>query len=127
MNKSNFNIEEILEKVLKGVEFDDILNTPEEYPLDLMEKTSIETSLKYWNGDFDFYQGDLIMNSVYGFWLYTDNYVNNYDFSEILWECFNAFDSGEYHREEDDKNIDPAEKYTKPRIGNLLKELNLIK
>ncbi|MDX6748182.1 hypothetical protein SHK09_15400 [Polaribacter sp. PL03] len=127
MNKYNYSIDEIIEKILEEIDFDDILGILEEYPLELMEKISIETSLKYWNGDIDFNQGDLIMNIVYGHWVTNNNYIKNCDFSETLWECFEAFDSGEYHHNGDDKNIDPEEKYTKPMIENLLKKQKMIK
>jgi hypothetical protein len=127
MNKLNSNIEGILKEILSGNPIDKILNNPKEYPSELIEKISLETALKYWNGDLEYNEGDSIMNIIYGFWLYTDHYSNNYGFSDIAWECFNAFDSGEYIRNEDGPNVDPAEKYTKPRIENLLRRQKLIK
>ncbi len=126
MNESVSNIEKIIREILSGSEIDDILNNPLEYPSELIEKLSLETALKYWNGDIEYHEGDCIMNNVYGFWLYTDHYFNNYDFSEISWECYDAFDSGEYIRDEDDENVDPAEKYTKPLIEKLLRKQKLI-
>jgi hypothetical protein len=55
-----------------------------------------------------------------------EDYVKNHGFSGIAWECYNAFDSGEYYRKEDEPNIDPAEKYTKPLIQAILKDRKLI-
>lgn len=52
--------------------------------------------------------------------------LKNYEFPTIAWECYLAFDSGEYCRQEDSKSVDPAEKYIKPLIEELLKKRNLI-
>ena len=127
---TDLNIEKVLNYLSKEIynnnEVENILNNPTEYPTDLIEKLSITTALKYWNGEMDYEAGDYIMNNLYSFWVTNDYYVKNYGFSDTAWDCFNAFDCGEYYREEDGSEIDPAEKYTKPYIEKILRERNLI-
>ncbi|WP_158837848.1 hypothetical protein [Polaribacter sp. L3A8] len=126
----NPNIEVILNGLskvhLSGNQVTEILNNPKEFPTELVEKLSIKTALKYWNGEMEFKDGNYIMNNIYSFWTSNEYYFKNFKLSDISWECFNAFDSGEYYRKEDAKNIDPAEKYTKPLIENLLRKRKLI-
>ena len=126
MTELNSNTEKILnelsKEILSGNQVADILNNPKEYPTELIEILSLETALKYWNGKMDYEEGDCIVNNIYTFWVTNEYYFKNYGFSDIAWECFNAFDSGEYFRKEDDENIDLAEKYTKPLIENLLRK-----
>lgn len=38
----------------------------------------------------------------------------------LLYEVYEAFDAGEYHRDSDPPNIDPVTKYTQPAIKELL-------
>ena len=126
MSEENPNIEKILNELskenLSGTQVSEILHNPKEYPTELIEKLSLETALKYWNGKMDYEDGDCIMNNIYAFWVTNEYYFKNYGFSEVAWECYDAFDSGEYYRKEDTENIDPAEKYTKPLIENLLRK-----
>jgi hypothetical protein len=122
----NINTDKILTDILSGIDIADIFKNPIEFPTELIEKLSLETALKYWKGNIDYSDGDSIMNHLYGFWLSDEKFYKNYGFSEIAWECYEAFDAGEYYREDDDKNIDPAEKYTKPLIEELLKKRQII-
>ena len=126
MWKENLNIEKILSQLskenLSGKQVSEILNNPREYPTELVEKLSLETAIKYWNGKIEYEHGDNIMNNVYSFWTTNKYYFANYGFSDVAWECYEAFDSGEYYRKEDAENIDPAEKYTKPLIEKLLRK-----
>lgn len=130
MLEENLNIEKILNHLskenLSSIQVSEILYNPKEYPTELIEKLSFETALKYWNGKMDYEDGNCIMNNINTFWSTNKNYFNNYGFSEIAWECYDAFDSGEYNRKEDDINIDPVEKYTKPMIEDLLRKRKLI-
>lgn len=66
------------------------------------------------------------MNNLYNFWVSSDDYFKEHKFPDTAWKCFDAFDSGEYYRENDDRSIDLSEKYTRPLIESLLRERNLI-
>ncbi len=125
MTEQNLNTDWILEslskEILSGNQVADILDNPKVFPTELIEKLSLETALKYWYGHIDYRDGDCIINNIYTFWVTKDYYIN-YEFSDIAWECYDAFDSGEYYRENDDRSIDPAEKYTKPLIERFLKK-----
>lgn len=126
MTGQNSNTEKLLaelsKEILSGEKVANILNNPKEFPARLIEKLSVETALKYWNGQISYEEGDCIMNNIFTFWMTNEHHVKNYAFGEIAWECYGAFDSGEYYRENDDKSINPAEKYTKPLVGELLKK-----
>jgi len=103
-----------------------LLNNPKDYPKELIEKLSIETALKYWNGEIGFDDGDRIMNNLCGSCIHNETDFVNYEFPTTAWECFLAFDAGEFYRQEDDKSVDPSEKYTKPLIAEFLRKRNLI-
>ncbi|WP_316765635.1 hypothetical protein [Pedobacter frigiditerrae] len=130
MDEKNLDIENILaklsRKILRVEEVSLILNNPVDFPTELVENLALITAIRYWNNEINFEDGDCIINNVYRFWWTNDFYVGNYPFSEIAWECYEAFDAGEYPRTNDDKTIDPAEKYTRPFIEDMLKKRNLI-
>jgi len=124
MTGQNSNTEKILAQLSKkNLNVDQvaiILNSPGEFPTGLIEKLSLETALNYWNGRINYIDGDYIMNNIFAFWLTNENSAKDYKFPEIAWECYLAFDSGEYYRTNDDRSSDPAEKYTRPLIRELL-------
>ncbi|MCK0132668.1 hypothetical protein MWU59_14290 [Flavobacteriaceae bacterium F08102] len=124
------NIEKVLNQLSKeyisGIKVAEILNSPSEFPTEAIQKLSCETALRYWNGKITYHTGNYIMNNLYGFWTSNEFFFKNYTFSDIAWECFEAFDQGEYYHNGDDRNIDPVEKYTKPMIASFLKRRGLI-
>ena len=127
MKELNFNIEYLFSELSntdKDIEV--LLNNPTEFPTDIIEQLSIKTALSYWIGKIDYKTGDYIMNQIFGFWTTNQYYFENFVFPEIAWDCFNAFDSGEFYHNEDDREIDPIEKYTKPAIEKLLRDRKLI-
>lgn len=103
-----------------------ILGHPTQFPSKLIEELSIATALKYWNGQMTYHDGDCIMNNFFIFWTTNPSFDKSDELSETAWECYLAFDSGEFYRQDDDRSVDPAEKYTKPLIEELLKKRNLI-
>ena len=126
MAEQNSTIEKVLtelsKEILSGNQVSDILNNPIEFPTGLIEKLSLATALKYWNRQIDYRDGDCIMNNLFILWTTNEYYFKNYGFSDIAWECYDAFDSGEFYRENDDRSIDPTEKYTRPLIESLLRK-----
>ena len=126
MTEQNSNTDKILaqlsKEILSGKQVADIFDNPRDFPTGLVEKLSLETALKYWHGQIEYRDGDCIMNNIYTFWITNEYYIKNYEFSDIAWECYDAFDAGEFYRENDDRRIDPAEKYTKPLVERLLKK-----
>ncbi|MEP3209746.1 MAG: hypothetical protein ABJN95_11175 [Maribacter sp.] len=131
MTKSDLNTDNILdqlsEKQLDGNVVADILNKPRKFPTELIEKISIETALKYWNGDIDFADGTCIMNNLYFYWQLNPLHFESEGFSKLSMDCYEAFDAGEYRREEDGPEVNLGEKYTKPIIEEILKSINAIK
>lgn len=64
------------------------------------------------------------MNNLFGFW--SNGLPGNPDFPKAAWDCFSAFDEGEFYHTEDDRNVDPEEKYTRPLLEKLLQSNKLI-
>ena len=116
------NTEEILFGLLKGnpgtTGIVDLFNNSKDFPNELIDKLSLETALKYWTGQISYKDGDTIMNNIIG--------CMRNEIPAIAWECYLAFDAGEFYRPGDEKTVEPAEKYTKPLIEELLKKRNLI-
>jgi hypothetical protein len=113
---------ELSKEILTGNQVADIFDNPKEFPTALIEKLSLETALKYWTGQISYHDGDCIMNNIYAFWTTNPYYVKNYPFSDIAWECYQAFDAGEFYRENDDRSIEAAETYTRPLVEKLLRK-----
>lgn len=123
MNEQIRATEAILADLSKGIlncdQINDILKHPFEFPTKLIEEISIATALKYWHRQLSYSEGDRIMNNLFIYWTASDFADKNH--CVFAWECYLAFDSGEFYRENDDKTIDPSEKYTRPLIETLLK------
>jgi hypothetical protein len=117
---------ELSKELLNGDQLSEIFNNPIEFPTLLIEKLSLTTAIKYWKGHIDYSEADCIMNNLFIFWGTNEYYFKNYGFSEIGWDCYNAFDAGEFYRENDNKSIDPSEKYTRPLVESLLRKLKQI-
>ncbi|MBD0332803.1 MAG: hypothetical protein ICV66_09115, partial [Chitinophagaceae bacterium] len=123
------NVDSITEKILVGLskeilsiaEIVNLFDNSKDFPKELIEKLSLETALKYWNGQISYKDGDMIMNNLFIGCIHNENDFKNYEFPNTAWECYLAFDSGEFYRQDDDKSVDPAEKYTKPLVEVLLK------
>ena len=117
---------ELSKEILNGNQVGDILNNPIEFPTKLIEELSIATALKYWNGEISYIEGDSIMNNLYIYWMTSGQLLKNSEFSSIAWECYEAFDAGEFYRDNEDRSSDPSEKYTRPLIESLLQKQQLI-
>jgi hypothetical protein len=112
---------ELSTKILSTNEVSAIFNNPIEFPKRLIEQCSLTTAIKYWNRQIDYTDGDCIMNNIFGFCT-TNNFADkNCDTSGIIWECYLAFDAGEFYRPNDDRSVDPSETYTRPLIEKLLR------
>ena len=125
------NIEQTLvdlaKRSLAGEEVGEILRSPNEFPVEIAEKIALLTAVKYWNKEISFLEGDCIINNLFVFWVTNDYFVKNYPFTDTLWECYLAFDAGEYYRSDDDRALDdPPEKYTKPLIKEMLQRIDEI-
>lgn len=126
----NSNTEKILDELSKGIlsiaEIVYLFNDSKDFPKELIEELSLATALKYWNGQLSYQDGDMIMNNLFIGCIHNQTDFENYHFPTTAWECYLAFDSGEFYRPNDDKSVDPAEKYTKPLVEELLKKRNII-
>ena len=130
MTEQNFTTETILaelsKEILNGNQVGHILNQPIAFPTKLIEELSLATALKYWNGQMTYRDADCIMNNLYIYGTTTEGIDKSDGFVGIAWECYLAFDAGEFYRDNDDRSIDPSEKYTRPLVESLLKKQKLI-
>jgi hypothetical protein len=121
-------MKEIHKKLSKGIlnknEVNEILGDSQKYPFELIEKISIDIAEKYLSGEIDYLYGDNVMNNLYSYWTSNQNYFKNYGFGKIAFECYEAFDNGEYLRKRNKPNDNPTEFYTKPLIKELLDKIN---
>ena len=124
-------IEEILFELskenLNTVAIVDLFKNSQDHGTQLIEKMSLELALQFWNGQISYQDGNMFMYLLLDFARkFNETYFNEYEFSNIAWECYLAFDDGEYYHIGDDKTVDPSEKYTKPCIEKILKKKKLI-
>ena len=127
MLSNNHNIIKKLSKeILDNTEISNAFKNPNEFPSKLIEQISVEIAMNYINGKIDYIQADYVMNNIFSFWTSNNYYFENYAFPEFAFKCYEAFDEGEYYHKEDSIEIDPAEKYTKPLIRQLLKKRKII-
>ncbi len=117
---------QLSKEILKRDQIGNILNYPIEFPMKLIEEISLLTALKYWNEQITYTEGDYIMNNLFAYSVTRDSIDISCWFLSIAWECYLAFDSGEFYRDNDDRSIDPSEKYTRPLVKSLLKKQKLI-
>ena len=111
-------------KILNSDEVGNIIGNSKEYQTKLIQDLSLETALRFYKEEITYLEGDFIMNNLYHFW--NHRFSDKYGFSEIAWECYEAFDAGEYSRSKDDLELDPIDIYTKPLIEGVLKKMNKI-
>lgn len=130
MTGQNFTTEKILielsKEIRNGNQIGNILNNPIGFPTKLIEELSLATAIRYWNGQMTYREGDCIMNNLYIYWITSEGVDKSDGFSGIAWECYLAFDAGEFYRDNEDRSIDPSEKYTRPLVESLLKKQKLI-
>ena len=117
---------ELSKKNLTDTKVAIVLKIVDNYPNELVEDLSLMTAAKYYKGQISFDEGDIIMNNLFIGSAVQENITNNLELPTIAWECFLAFDAGEFFRKDDDKNIDPPDEYTKPLVEILLKKNKLI-
>lgn len=84
----------------------------------------VVTATKYHENSIDYSFADGVANNVYGFML-SDFYLEltENSLSEPAYSIYLAFDAGEYFHKNDDRNIAPEFKYTKPEIERILSEI----
>ncbi len=93
--------------------------------IDFIDQFSIQLAHKYLQGELDYTFCDHAMNNVFGFMTTKEfNQSNIIDDDGPAFRIFLAFDRGEYYHSEDDRSIDPVEKYTKPSLLEILNNLD---
>lgn len=85
---------------------------------ELSETMAIVVAQRYSGHEISYQSADWIMNNLF-LALASDPQSG---FSELFMDIFNAFDAGEYYRN-DDRSSDPSELYTRPSITRILERL----
>ena len=118
---------ELSKENLNTVAIFNLFKNLQDHGTQLIEKMSLELALQFWNGQISYQDGNnvmyLLLNIARKF---NETNFKEYEFSDIAWECYLAFDAGEYYHIGDDKTVDPSEKYTKFLIEIILKKKKLI-
>ena len=111
---------------LKREEFNQYLQDKEMAFEVLCNQIATHLAKNYLLGKLDFYFCDQVMNRINTFMIDAlfENIIET--LPEPADSIYLAFDQGEYHHSNDDRdrNIDPAEKYTKPRLQEIMTQLN---
>ncbi|ATB67561.1 hypothetical protein [Pseudomonas mosselii] len=95
--------------------------SPDLRSADLLNALSIETARRFISGAISYEAGDNIMNGLFTaiVELGTDE-----EMPQPAFDIYLAFDDGEYHRPGDSEHIQPSERYTKPYLTEILKDLD---
>jgi len=110
---------------LSAQEIHEILGNPQEYPVEKINQIAVATALKYWNREMEYLPGDIIMNNIIlRYSAFGDIFPSEQ--KGFAWECFLAFDSGEFFHPGDGPEVDPTEKYTRTHIEEILRMTKLI-
>ncbi|MBM3981947.1 MAG: hypothetical protein FJ304_17070 [Planctomycetes bacterium] len=80
------------------------------------DRISHAVALRYANGLYTFDYCDGVVNALYSYMLFHHKMVP----PPFSMSVFLAFDEGEYHHTGDSRDVSPEERYTRPRITELL-------
>ncbi|WIA56157.1 hypothetical protein N6H05_24610 [Sphingobium sp. WTD-1] len=83
--------------------------------VELTERLALDVAARYAQREIDYGPADWIINNL--FLAMTDDPLSNW--SDLFFDIYNAFDSGEYRRD-GDGDVEPSEKYTRPEIARIL-------
>ena len=94
-----------------------------ESPMDMVNEISLELAKAYKKGVVTYGLADYLMNQIYSYML-QDSFLNasGNSLPSPAYDVYDAFDSGEWHRSNDAKDVDPVRKYTNPAIERVLNE-----
>lgn len=118
------NIYELANKCLgqnlKREEFDQFLIDHNISFESLCNQIANNLAKNYLLGKLDFYFCDQVMNRIDTFIIdaLSEEIIDT--FPEPAYSIYIAFDQGEYYHKDDDRSIDPAEKYTKPMLSEII-------
>ena len=87
---------------------------------DACNMLSIRVAQRFIAGTLDFADADTVMNWL---WARVIDWLMAFDappIPEPMFSIYEAFDGGEYHRQSDPPDVDPAQKYTVPEVKRIL-------
>lgn len=83
--------------------------------VELTELLALDVAARYARNEIDYGPADWIINNL--FLAMTVDPLSKW--SDLFFDIYNAFDSGEYRRN-GDGDVEPSEKYTRPEIARIL-------
>ena len=87
---------------------------------ELLSAVSLFVAEQYESKASHFAEADTTINSLWA--ILFEQPASEIEIPEALQDVFDAFDQGEFHHAEDDKSIDPEEKYTLPMLRAALEK-----
>lgn len=85
---------------------------------DIFNGIAIELATKFQNGSMSYEDADGAINSVWGLMIVdASEQGEGFSLAQPAFEIYEAFDAGEHDHKD---GSDPIEKYTKPRINEIL-------
>lgn len=88
---------------------------------DFFDHVGAQLAIEFFERRLPFDFCDAVANSMNGWLFSTFFWELENTIPPLFWEVYEAFDSGEYHRE--DVNEDPPELYTRPLITEIVAKL----
>ena len=85
---------------------------------------SILVAKGFVKGELSYRFCDDAMNFLWGFITTPPVFGPDKNIPEPAFVIYQAFDEGEYYHSGDNREVDPVEKYTKPMVNEILRELN---
>jgi hypothetical protein len=82
---------------------------------DFFDKLARWISVEFLEGRRDFTFCDCVANNMMP--------LSEWNLTDFAWSVFHAFDNGEFYHQEDSRDVDPVEKYTRPLLRQTLAQL----
>jgi hypothetical protein len=95
-------------------------------PESFCNEFSIVVAKGFADGTFSYEYCDLAMNYLWGFINSPPVFGSDKNIPQPAFTIFDAFDAGEYIHAGDSHDVDSVEKYTRPLIDQILREINAL-
>ena len=111
-------IQELVSDSIRIGDVDKICKALEKGRGDIFNDIAIELATRFQNGSMSYEDADGAINSVWGLMIVdASEHGEGFSLAQPAFDIYEAFDQGEYDHKD---GSDPVEKYTKPRINEIL-------
>ena len=84
---------------------------------ELFDRITLALARGFQNSELPFEFCNAVINDLFGAMTLTKEAIPS-----TFWKVYLAFDEGEYRHQTDDAQVDPAEKYTRPMVSEILSQ-----